>query len=156
LVSVCDVDRSRNDPSLGIELAEARLRRKLTEPIAGFPGNPPADGSTAELWEQSRFVATLAPFRADRLQATLLDLFRRAAAMATADLRTQPAGPWDPSVPSLGSDLVLVAPGKNLGAAKLVNRIQADECRKFLAELGEAEAPAANRAAESAHVSEPV
>jgi hypothetical protein len=165
-------------PSRGLELAEARLRRTLTEPIAGFPGNPPADGSTVDPWEQSRFVTTLAPFHADRLQAALLDLFRRAAARAEADLRMQPEGTWDPSVPSLGSDLALVcakrlihkghddelkafftarvaaievanksadpAPGKNLGAAKYVNQMQADECRNFLAELGQAAAPGAN------------
>lgn len=168
-------------PSLGTEQAAARLRRKLMEPVAGFPGNP--DENSVNPWEQARFVATLAPFRSDRLQAALLDLFRRAAALADADLRLQPPGTWNPSVPSLGSDLALAcarrlahrgyddelkafftarvaaietanksgdpAPGKNLGSARMVNQMQADECRKFISELenGSPTPPAGDRAA---------
>ncbi len=157
-------------PSRGLDLAEAHLRRTLIERDKRSTETQPADENTADPWEQAQFVSTLAPFHADRLQAALLDLFRRTAALAEADLRLQPPGTWDPRVPSLGSNLALVcakrlihtghddefrtfftarvaaieradkaadpAPGKNLGGAKYVNRLQADECRQFLAALG--------------------
>lgn len=164
-------------PSAGLELAEARLCLRLIEPMVGSTGRSAPDENTADLWEQARFVPTLAPFHADRLQVALLDLFRRAAVLAELDLRKQPTGTWDPRVPSLGSDLALQCAkqlihqghddelkaffaarvaaielatkgadpvsGKIFGSANLVNRIQAEQCLKFLDQLSGVAAPVA-------------
>ena len=110
-------------PTLGIELAEVQLRKTLSRREDGYP--PSAESNLASPWDQSRFVTSLAPFRSERLHAALLDLFRRAAAEAEADLRTLPPDAWDPAVLSLGSDLALVC------ARRLAGQGHDDELKMF-------------------------
>ncbi len=114
-------------PDAGTEVAVALLRRKLIEPAAASKSTPsPADENTVGFWEQGQFVPTLAPFRSDSLQAALLEQVRQAAVIAAADLRAQPPGTWDPSIPSLGSDLALAC------AKQLIHQGHDDELKAIL------------------------
>jgi hypothetical protein len=88
-------------PVAGTDAAERLLRRKIVGDHA------PATEDTATFWTQAQVVRKLPPFHSERLDAALLDLFHHAVADADAELKLRPNGKWDPSVPSLGSDVAL-------------------------------------------------
>jgi hypothetical protein len=88
-------------PAAGTDAAERLLRRK----IVGAHATSTED--TATFWTQAQVVRNLPPFHSERLDAALLDLFHHAVADADAELKLQPNGQWEPSVPSLGSDVAL-------------------------------------------------
>lgn len=157
-------------PTVGAEIAEHLLRRKIVDPKAA-----PSEDTTT-FWLQAQLVRELGPFRCDQLRVSLRDLFHEATAAADADLQARTSGQWEAGVPSLGSDVALAcaeqlihtghdeefaayfkrriamieqrnqgvsSPSLDLGTARFVNSIQVQKCKKFVAELEEESAAAA-------------
>jgi hypothetical protein len=74
-------------PTSGLRVVEDVLRRN---------GNA---------WAKDALVKELKPFQTPELNSMLYQAYKEAVAAQNADLRTQPAGTWDPGVASLGSML---------------------------------------------------
>jgi len=76
-------------------------------------------------WAKEALVKELKPFQTPELDALLYRAYGEAVAAQEADLKTQPAGTWDPGVASLGSTLPLDC------ALLLIHQGHDDEFRAF-------------------------